>query len=200
MISFDLKYRDYSNAYDLAAIGFLLYFLYMYFTGDYRVNVINYYLNQVFNIQLSFETQKTVYMTSSMILLAYLVNSRTFWVLMLAVIDLYILTRHNVDINNYFSSLSDNYIKILQSFIPLLVASPFAFIIWMFRNNDKTKELQQKEREYHAKLQELDLRKEELKNKVKSLNQDYNLKSIDQELKEREISLKERELELKNNY
>ena len=169
-------------------LALFFFFAYILYTGDKHAGIANSYSFLVFGKPLSNESQQLLYITLSAVSLSSFLNSRALWVLVLASLQIYMLAEYSSQMNDYFLDFNDNYVKVIQSLIPVVMVSPIAFILWVFRNNDKRRELEQSEKDFLVKLKEIRNKEEELSVQKEKNRDDYNLKSRELDLKETEVN------------
>ena len=109
-------------------------------------------------------------------------NNRLLWILSIFVLQVSLIFYYYNDLMTYLNKFPKEYSNILTGIIQLIIAAPYIFMIWIFRDNDKFNDYMIKHNEINIKKQEIKLREKELLNKDKEL-----------ELRERELKLIEKQ-------
>ena len=95
-------------------------------------------------------------------LFVYWINSRLLWLASIAALESALIYLYIDDINIFLAGIPTAYYRILQGLLPLILSVPFIFAIWVFRDNDKYKEISGKIRELDLKEKELELKRQDL--------------------------------------
>lgn len=129
--------------------------------------------SQTFNI--NFDRESILILV--VFLFSYWVNSRLIWLISIAVFEAMLIYFYSESINTWLLSIPTDYYRILQGMLTLVFSTPFLFAIWIFRDNDKYRELS-------GKIRELDLRERELY--IKRQDLDHSKDKFEYEKKNRE--------------
>lgn len=111
-----------------------------------------------FNIQFDRESI-LIFIT---FLLIYWINSRLLWLIAIAALEFAAIYVYFDQIKNFLSDAPSGYYRILQGLFPLALSAPFIFTIWIFKDNDKYREISGKLRELDLRERELELKKQDL--------------------------------------
>ncbi len=134
-------------------------------------SIINVFINKLHffvfpdgNIKdVYFNIDRTSIIVVMILLFIYWLNSRLVWLITLFIFELYLLF-NNLDI--VYSFLDDmpkkEYITILKGLPALILSAPFVLAVWIFRDNDKVDDVNNRQKELQLKERELELREREL--------------------------------------
>ncbi len=143
-------------------------------SADNYINKYTYYFFKLPELSLLIHVDRIHIFLIFAIYVVIWINNRLLWIIFIAFIQLYFLYRFSGLISNIFNSMPEKYFRVAQSIIPLLLASPYILLIWIYKENDKYNEESLKREQIDLKLRELDIREKEIKLKEREFIEKRN--------------------------
>lgn len=172
----------------LVIMAYLFYVLVTYSTQDFQsissflsiyISSLNNFINAPEHTTINIEFGRQAILILLYIIFAYWINSRLLWLFSIFLLQALLIYSYYQPSMSWFEQLPSDYYRLLQGVIPVIIAAPYALAIWIFRDNDKYTDFNQKEQEILLRTRESRIKESEL------------------ELRKKELSLKEKEFDKK---
>lgn len=201
LIKIMLKRGNSSNFFKslfiLIIISYIFYLLTLNHGEQFKniSNLLSIFFTQLFKfvdptyeglIEINFGRQQLL--VGMYIILAYWLNNRLLWILSIAIVQIYIFHNYYDQAMIWMNTLHSDYFRLLQGILPVLLATPYILSIWIFRDNDKYSDFQQRELELSIRRREANIKESELKTKENELK----IRKSELELKEKELKEKDK--------
>jgi len=175
-------------------IGYLLYALVNYESNHYQniSKFLSVFSTNLMNFIYSTDIEKKIIFNRMDLFLllyisvAYWINTRLIWIVSIALLQIFLMYINYESIIVWISinQFPEEYYRIVQGVIPLIIVAPYLLAVWIYRDNDKYSDYSQKERERKIKEDEL-----------KTKNNELSIRREELKLKEKEFNLKQEEFE-----
>ena len=184
----------FKNLFLFFFIGYLLYALVNYESNHYQniSKFLSVFSTNLMNFIYSTDIEKKIIFNRMDLFLllyisvAYWINTRLIWIVSIALLQISLMYINYESIIVWISinQFPEEYYRIVQGVIPLIIVAPYLLAVWIYRDNDKYSDYSQKERERKIKEDEL-----------KTKNNELSIRREELKLKEKEFNLKQEEFE-----